>query len=366
MRKGQTAAQDPTAGDSTTSRSSGSPLLGCAIIIVLAACLFSGGWLIVRHFTAGAGKATTNDCLADDKGADPPYRRVDCDAKAAKYRVLQIAGWSVSGPNPCVEVAGASHSYEQYGDGANKTICIGDKDADPATAANAAKVGDCLLVSRDRDALRTDCGDRRANFTVLRRLLDASVGGLSVPGSQSDGPCASVPGTVTTYGLQWRAVGPPVSTMHVIGQHYDLLLCLKRVNEPPPAVATGPVNCRYLTPSGVLAAVNAVDGSRFQSAQITATTADAPCTYVLLGGGRRDVVTIEMTGEMQWPPADHTELVIDGVKAAWQADPLGLGIGTLSVQRTSGRLEIGVKAGDGADVRGIAESVYRAAAPHVP
>lgn len=348
--------------DAAAKPSLGCQLLVVAAVLVLAACVCGGGWLILRHRSADPASAEVNDCLADDPGAEPPFKRVDCDDKAARYRLRQIAGWSVSGPNPCVEVPGATRSFEHYGDGANSTYCLGDKDADPATSINTARPGDCLLVSREHDAVRVECSDQRANFTVLDRRLDLVVSGIRIPGSPSDAPCAGVPGTVTTYGLQWRTLGPPVAAAPMPGKHYDLMLCLRRVHEPPPAVATGPANCRYVTPEGLLTAANSVTGNRYRTARINATTGDAPCTYVLLhGAGGNDVVEIEMTGDLQWPPERATQFTIDGADAAWRDE------GVLMVARPTGRVEIRLAIRSSrTDGRAIAEAVYRAAAPHLP
>jgi hypothetical protein len=298
--------------------------IGCLVVLAIAAGVCAGGWLVVRYLAAGADNANVRDCLADDRGENPPYRRVSCEDGEARYRVLAIAERPSTGANPCVDVPGASRLFETTRD--NQTVCIGDKDADPARSANIAREGDCLRVVRDADAERLDCADPRANFEVLRRLTNVFVSDLRAPpGVPTDGPCSDVPATTTRYSFQWRSEDVAPRGPKLPGRHFDLMFCLGRVHEPPPAVPNAPVSCRFVTADGVLAAVNAVDGKR----------------------------------------DNREEFTLDGMKAAWRVGSLG--VGYLSVARPGGNFEVILVFESGYPfLREAAVEIYRAAGPHLP
>jgi len=337
------------------------------LIVVVAAILVcdGGGWLVVRYFSASSDNAKVDDCLADDGEARPPYRRVGCDDGAARYRVLAVADWTGTGPNPCVEVPGASRLYDTED---NKIVCIGDKDADPTKSANIAREGDCLRIQRDADAQRLDCTDPLANFEVLRRLTDVYVSELRVPGTPDDGPCSDIPEVATRFAYQWRSEDVTPRAPGLPGRHYDLLFCLGRVHEPPPAVPDAPGSCRYLAADDVLAAVNAVAGNRYSSVSPGRPSGPEACTYQLSKeSGGRDTVTIETTGIFDWPPPDggREEFMLDGERAAWRANPIG--VGYLGVARPGGNVEIVLVLDGGSPfLREAAVEIYRAAAPHLP
>ena len=339
--------------------------IGCLVVLGIAGGLCGGGWLVVRYLAAGADNANVRDCLADDRGENPPYRRVSCEDDGARYRVLAIAERPSTGANPCVDVPGASRLFETTRD--NKTVCIGAKDADPARSANIARDGDCLRVVRDADAERLDCADPRANFEVLRRLTDVFVSDLRAPpGVPTDAPCSDIPATTTRYSFQWRSEDAAPRGPNLPGRHFDLMFCLGRVHEPPPAVPNAPVSCRFVSADGVLAAVNAVDGKLHRSVSPGRPAAREACAYALFRHERgRDAVTIEMTGEFAWPPDNRQEFTLDGMKAAWRAGSLG--VGYLSVARPGGNFEVILVFESGYPfLREAAVEIYRAAAPHLP
>jgi hypothetical protein len=322
-----------------------------------------GVWLVVRYVTSSSDEVKVGDCLADDPEERPPYRRVSCEDGAARYRVLTVNDGQRPGANPCVDVPGASRLFDTED---NAIVCIGDKDADPAKSANIAREGDCLQVRRDADAQRLDCGDPATNFQVLSRLTDVFVGGLRVPGAPDDGPCSDEPSTVSRFGYQWRSEDATPRAPGPAGRHYDLLFCLARVHEPPPAVPDAAVNCRFVAAEALLAAVNLVAGNRYRGVGPGHANGTAPCTYPLIKeSGGADAVTIEMTGTFDWPPPDREQFTLDGLPAAWRANPTG--VGYLSVAQPGGNFEVVLSFDGGSSwLRDAAVEIYRAAAPHLP
>jgi hypothetical protein len=342
-------------------------VVGCLVVLGLVAGLCGGGWLVVRYLAAGAEHAKVRDCLAEDRGESPPYRRVSCEDAEARYRVLLIAERPLTGGNPCVDVPGASRLFDRTED--DRIVCIGVKDADPAKAANIAKEGDCLRVVRDAGAERLDCTDPRANFEVLRRLTDVYVSDLRVPFGDDDSPCSDVPATTTRYSFQWRteqSEDAAPSRPGLPGKHFDLMFCLGRVHEPPPAVPGATGNCRFVKPEDVLAAVNSVDGKQHDRVSPGRPAGPRGCTYALLRvDGGHDAVTLNMSGEFDWPPSAREEFTIDGLKAAWRANPVG--VAYLSVARPGGNFEIVLTFKTGYSyLREAAVAVYQAAEPHLP
>jgi hypothetical protein len=346
------------------------------LILAVLGCLCGGGWLVVRHFVDGANsnvdRADVGDCLADNSGADPPYRRVSCQDRTARYRVFKVGDSRRSGASPCRDVPGATRLLEID----FKIVCIGAKDADPARSPNIAKQGDCLRVVRGAEAERLDCTDPRANFTVRRRLTDVFISDLPrAPGMPDDVPCKDAPDTATTYELNWRYEGttPGTPVPHLPGRNVELLFCLARIHLPPPAVPDGPANCRFVTADSVLAAVNGAEGHHHRSAWLGGATGDEPCQYGLLrDDGQTDFVTIELTGDLGWPPSgpgwagDRQDFPVDGATAAWRAYPIGGG-GHLAVQRPACTFTLDLLTRDGsAFLREAATQIYRAAAPHLP
>jgi len=349
-------------------------VLGLVVILALLGCVCGCGWLVLRHFvdraSSNAARAKTGDCLADSRGGHPLYRRVSCRDRTARYRVFAVADGRHSRPNPCVDVPGASRLYKID----FTIVCIGDKDADPARSANLAAPGDCLRVVRGADPERLTCTDPRANFTVLRRRTDVDISTMPMPGLPSNDPCADQPRTVTEYELNWEYEGPTPATPAPapgLARHVDLLFCLARVHEPPPAVPDAPANCRFVTADGVLTALNAAQGQHHRSAQQTGVNSDGECQYQLIrDDGGADQVTIELTGDLGWPPprisSDRQEFTLDGATAAWRAEKLGGG-GYFAVQRPAGTFEIDfVFRGSSPSLREAAIQIYRAAAPHLP
>jgi hypothetical protein len=340
--------------------------LALLVVVGLVACVCGGGWLYLRNRKASPDNAQLHDCLAEDRGSTPPFRRVSCDDGAARYRVLEVADWMAFGPNPCVDVAGARRMFDTTDN--KKIVCIGDKDADPTKSANIARDGDCLRVVRDADAQRLPCSDPTTNFKVLRRLTDVFVSNLGpVPGGAPEGPCVDVPDTATQYAYQWRSEDEsPKVAMPALGKHYDLLFCLARVHEPPPAVKNAKPNCRFISAEAVLAAVNAAGGDHHSHAAPVQTTGNGPCDYTLFrDAGGHDGIIVELTGNFDWPPPDHQEFTIDGVKAAWRSGAT-LPVGYLVVARPGGNFKLILTFTSAANLREAAVRVYRAAAPHLP
>jgi hypothetical protein len=335
-------------------------VLRVVAVVAVLGCLV-GGVFAVRGYLGAPGRADVGNCLAD-AGGRPGYRLVDCDDQAARYRVLTV---SEADGNPCVDVPGASRLYSID----DKVFCVGRKDADPAKSANIAKNGDCLRIGRDVEAERLDCADPKANVKVLRRLTDVTYD--VIPGV-SEGPCADtdVPDTVLTYAYDWESDTPPNPHYSRRGKHADLLFCLARINEPPPAVPDAHPSCRYVSGDAVLAAVNAAVGTRYVEVEAS-FAGDGTCVYQIgsgryLGGG---IISIKLNADTTWPPLDAEEFDIDGLKAAWETGSYGdpqSGRGHLYIDRQTGRFEIVLGFDTFAATRELAIAIYRAAAPHVP
>jgi hypothetical protein len=340
------------------------------ILLCVLGLLGKCGQLVVRHFLASGNHAKVHDCLAEDHGGKPPYRRVSCDGGSAKYRVLKVTGLPHTGDSPCLDVASASRSYETTSQHNAKTVCIGAKDADPARSVNIAKEGDCLRVERGVDAERADCADPRTHFRVERRIKGYSAGGL--PGLRGPDICASAPGAVAKYLYKWQSEPEPRQSGRTPrGVYYDVVFCLSRVRAPPTAVAGGPVNCRYITGGGLRAAVNAVEPGHTKALRLANITGNMPCRYAVNRADYAyDTVEIEMSGDLTWPPAGGGRgFTIDGVQAAWRETAPGHE-GFLSVERPGGRFDVYVSVPSlvpgVAALRDLAAQIYRAAAPHLP
>jgi hypothetical protein len=339
-------------------------LFWLVFLTVVAGCCW-GGRLIVGNIAAGPDYVNLHDCLTDDPGADPPYERVACDDAAAKYRALLVVEPTPRDGNPCLDVPGASRLYEISDDGDSKTVCLGTKDADPAKAANTARDGDCLRIGRGVEAERLDCKDPRANVKVLRRLTRVVIGVLE---GYVDGPCADVPGTALRYVYQWHSDRSSSGgrTDNLPGEYVDLLFCVARVNEPPPAVPGAAYSCRFITRAGMLAAVRAAGGSEYIAVSGGTSGGRNPCVYSLVRETHRsDTVVLWFKVEDGWPPDKAEEFTVDGQPLAWRTSATGRG-GDLYVDRPTGRLEIKILRDDPSKAREMAVAIYRAAARHLP
>ena len=155
------------------------------------------------------------NCVAAAASMDPrPHRRVPCGDPSATYVVL--ARFAAADTDRCRDVPGVTVLYPVGG----KALCLGKKGVDPATAANVAKVGDCVelhmtgLSSFD-DLLLRDCAEAR--FRVVARLTD-------VPKSQRH-PCRGVPHYEISHEWNWDGLSTfdPRSK-----QTIDVILCLAR------------------------------------------------------------------------------------------------------------------------------------------
>jgi hypothetical protein len=176
-----------------------------AILSVVVLVIVAGGaWFLNRN---NVENANVGDCASyDASNTNNMYKVVDCADAAAKYKVLTI---SDSSTDSCKEVAGASRSWSVN----KKTVCMGEKGADPQRAVNVAKEGDCLAI-KGNDALKTDCGVAEATDKVLKRLTNVSEAG-------ADAACQDVQGTESYYTWQWTSDNAGASSLT-----YDVLLCL--------------------------------------------------------------------------------------------------------------------------------------------
>lgn len=192
------------------------------VLLLLVVALMAGGGL-----TACSTGPATGDCV--EKSGDS-YVEADCATASLKVleRIEKISG-------DCIAVAGVTESYSDTRSEA--TLCIGPRDADPATAINVAKDGDCVAGMAASSVHRVDCADPAAEAVVLRRIESAStLAGVN--------ECSSVPGTSSSYSWDMVATGDdPYGFNAVQGIGVDLLFCLGPVgvdpNSSPDAAQTG-------------------------------------------------------------------------------------------------------------------------------
>ncbi|MFF5259170.1 hypothetical protein ACFY4C_09495 [Actinomadura viridis] len=191
-------------------KSGGSLWGGLAVLLVVALLVGGGGYWIWSQGRDHIDKVAAGDCLRESAGdQESPYRIVACDDPAAAYKALKLLPLSKG----CRDVAGVSR---QVGNDAN-TVCLGEKDADPAKAVNVAKVGDCLSLGGSQ-AQRVDCSSPQARYKVLLRRTNV----LEMNARRT---CSSVPGAVSSYTWNMQSTGKfgNLSRMNV-----DVLLCLGR------------------------------------------------------------------------------------------------------------------------------------------
>ncbi|GAA2432721.1 hypothetical protein GCM10010191_53430 [Actinomadura vinacea] len=182
---------------------------GClALLLVAAVVAGGGGYWYWSSNKDHIDKVAVGDCLRQAAGdQESPYRIVSCSDSGAAYKALKLLPSSQG----CREVAGASRQVNNE----NNTVCMGEKDVDPAKAVNVAKEGDCLSAS-DSQAERLDCSSPQARYKVLKRRTN-------VLNTDARRACAGVPGAVSAYNWNWESEGKfnSVSKMNV-----EVLLCL--------------------------------------------------------------------------------------------------------------------------------------------
>ncbi len=127
--------------------------------------LFGIGSLIVR---GGPGSAEVGDCIEPLGGPFNLYVGADC--AVAPFQVLERFDERYA---DCVLVPGVTWSYSERK--RRFTLCLGPPGVDPATAVNAADVGDCLAGVDVRTGAETggvrrvECADPAATARVLGR-----------------------------------------------------------------------------------------------------------------------------------------------------------------------------------------------------
>jgi hypothetical protein len=185
-------------------------LSGLLLLLLIGAFLGRIWWANQDHID----NVAVGDCVQqtpDD--ADSPYRIVACEDPASTYKALKLIP---SGGNngDCKEVAGASQSTTNK----DNTVCLGEKDVDPAKAVNVAKEGDCLGVQGSK-AQRLDCSAKDAQYKVLKLATDVG----NITGNAENAACRNVKGTESVYSWNWETSGTSgaIDRMSV-----DLVLCL--------------------------------------------------------------------------------------------------------------------------------------------
>jgi hypothetical protein len=183
------------------------------VLMLLVVAILAGGGL-----TACSTGPETGDCV---EKSDDSYVKADC--ATASLRVLERLD-DFSGD--CIAVAGVTESFSDSG--SDSTLCIGQRDVDPAVAINVAKEGDCVVgVAANSEVYRIDCADPTAEAVVLRRVEDAT----TIAGSDQ---CSSVPGTSTSYSWDMVTTGDDLNGFGSYdGLATDLLFCLGPVGVDP-------------------------------------------------------------------------------------------------------------------------------------
>jgi hypothetical protein len=130
--------------------------------------------------------AQVGDCLAPEAGGDLRVR-VDCTDSRAESRVVHRVAGVEAVTADCFAVPGATAEYEWRlkGDGLAAlstdavSLCLGPARADPASAIELARPGDCVADAGGEAGLRVvECVMPEAEYLVLERIegLTASVG----------------------------------------------------------------------------------------------------------------------------------------------------------------------------------------------
>jgi hypothetical protein len=143
-----------------------------AVLLMVGTILFGVGSMIIRGTPSSA---EVGDCIEPLGGPFGSYVGADC--AGAPYQVLERFDERYA---DCTLVPGVTWSYAEYK--GTFTLCLGPPDVDPATAVNAADVGDCLAGVDARtgaetgEVSRVGCADPAATARVLGRTVDIQEG----------------------------------------------------------------------------------------------------------------------------------------------------------------------------------------------
>jgi hypothetical protein len=343
----------PSPGPQRRSRPGGLTVLAVVMFVAAAAVVF------VHFYREGNRDDVTNaragTCVAEDDVREPPYRIVPCPQPEAEHVVLAVVG----DVRQCREVAGASLVFTL---GEKKALCLGEKGADPATAINVAKEGDCIALTfppiGGEVPRRLDCSDPAANLRVLKRLTATS---------KFEDSCKEVPGYVRSYSWDWRDLNPrfPIPDATI-----DVTLCFGLKEEPKPTPPPGPDDagspCRLVTAEEMAAAVSTAAGRRYsvgsRELKSTANTNDA-CVYRFTTG--KDHIEMWVRRPYRSTPGTGDEtLTVGGVPAIYGP---GEGNRVLAVYHPNANVTILVRiaaAGDSLSKK-IAIAIFTVAQPRL-
>jgi hypothetical protein len=192
------------------------------IALVLAAALLLAAtslfWLLISPGgrSAGAG-VRLGDCLVFDAtgpggrgSGGSTYRPAECSDAAAEFRLLAVT----ADRDSCVDLPGVTRAYAEGG----RVYCIGQKDADPATALNGIAAGDCVAIDAGRP-VRDGC--EGGTLPVLAVVKDVP----KSAGESRDGLFAVCERTGATDVRQTYAWGIGAAD-GAQGSTWDRLLCL--------------------------------------------------------------------------------------------------------------------------------------------
>lgn len=190
------------------------PFRRSVLLVPLGVLLAAGAVAAIVFLVPGSiANATAGDCASFDRSSPQnPYATVRCGSSAATFTVLQV----VEGDSTCRDIAGATRSTTQIEGNTRREVCMGPKDADPASAVNVAQVGDCLTGASGQER-RVPCTDPTATVRILQRVNDVST--IKVPTT-----CDGVPGANSVYSWTWDSddgTGPAQASYQT-----DAVFCL--------------------------------------------------------------------------------------------------------------------------------------------
>jgi hypothetical protein len=327
-------------------------------VVVIVAAIALGRLAYSRATADDVAKARVGDCVGSDHEQEPPYRLVSCGVDGAEFTVLRMLPRD-TGAAECPRVPGAALWFTA----GERIACLGKKGVDPATAVNVAQEGDCLhievqggIARPDREPLRLDCADPRANMTVLRRLHDAN---------KFSDPCSDVPGTTGNYGWDWTNQDAVIKNDLDI----DVLLCIGTSERAKAAAASSASaaaaarsQCRFVTVEEMSAAVSRATGRTYTAR--SAEEGQYECSYRFDG---RDAVRVDFGRSTDFRPGtgDQT-LTVDGFRAIYGP---GEGTRALSVYVPNGNFTVVAYQMEGLSssvAKNIGIEVFRVARPRLP
>lgn len=331
---------------------------GVAVVVLVGAVCGAGWWAYSRATADDITRAGAGDCVGHAYDEKPPYELMPCGSDKAEFTVLRMLPGD-TGAAECHKVPGAALWFTA----GERIACLGRKGVDPKTAVNVAKEGDCLhmevtagVLRPDKEPQRLDCADPRANVVVLRRKTGVS---------KFEKPCEDVPGTIGSYGWNWRSENPVVDVDVTI----DVMLCVGPSEGAKAAAAASASaqadarsNCKFVTKEELSAVVSSVMGRTLTA--LSAEERQYECLYQFPGQYQTIRADFGRTTDFRPGTADEV-LTVDGLRAIYGP---GEGNRVLSVYVPNGNFTVVVWLDGVNDSRAktIGTAVFRIARPRLP